>query len=547
MKRQTIEFANIGMPITRLVTRSHLSIALAYVGGYVLLDWISYVHPLSVSGITPWNPQTGLSFALILLFGIEFVPWLFVAPFAASMIVRGLPLPVSAELLVAFTIGLGYSGAAALLLSPRIRFDPTLTSSQNLLTPLAIALASIAIVSVAHAGLLHAFGILPSAAVVQATIRSFIGDTIGVMVVTPFVLFAFTRRHLPVASWELAALHLIVVASLVVVFGFVQADRFQLFYILFIPVVWTAVRFGLEGVTIALVVTQIGLIVAIQLSNQSTIDVTVFQTLMVVLAGTGLVLGVVVSEQNQINRRLRLQQEALSRVARVGTMGEFAAAVAHEINQPLAAIANFTRLAKRAASQQPPDAATAIAAADNAIEQVDRAASVVKRLRDFIRLGRSEPCRVSIAQLVQEALSSCRPELERLGIMLSANIDRALPDVTVDVLQIEQVISNLVRNASEALSLAGRHDGLVTIQADEDESGQVWIRVRDNGPGFDPSVGLQPITPFTTTKQDGLGLGLSLSRSIIEAHGGKLKIESGARGATVSFSIWRGQAVETAA
>jgi two-component system sensor kinase FixL len=533
MERGSIEFA--GTRMTRFLTRSYLSIALSYLAGYVLLDWISYVHPLSVSGITPWNPQTGLSFALILLFGIEFIPWLFVAPLAASVIVRGAPLPVEAESLVALVIGLGYGAATALLL--RGKFDPTLSSKRSLLTLLGAAFVSVAIVSVAHAAVLAAFDILPPAEFLQAAIYSFIGDMIGVMVVTPFVLFAFTRRQLPLGSWELALLHLVVLACVAVVFGFVGANRLQLFYILFIPVIWTAVRFGLEGVTIALVVTQIGLIVAIQLSNQSTIDVTVFQTLMVVLAGTGLALGVVVTEQQQANHRIRLQQEALSRVARVSTMGEFAAAVAHEINQPLTAVANFTRLTKRAIAQQPPDAPGALAAADNAIEQVDRAASVIKRLRDFIRLGRSEPSRISVAQLVQEALSGCRPELDRLGVALHANIDRALPDVTVDALQIEQVIGNLVRNAGEALSQSGRRDGVVTIDAENDQSGRIWIRVRDNGPGFDPSVEQQPITPFTTTKPDGLGLGLSLSRSIVEAHGGKLQIDSGIRGATVAFSV----------
>lgn len=535
MKRHVLA-ADIGMPLTRLATRSYLAIALAYVTGYVLLDWISYVHPLSVSGITPWNPQTGLSFALILLFGIEFIPWLFVAPLAASVIVRGLSLPLGAELMVTLIIGLGYGAATALLLVYE-RFDPTLSSKRSLLTLLGTAFASIAIVSIVHAAVLVAVGVLIPADFPQAAMRSFIGDMIGVMVVTPFVLIASTRRRLPVASWELAILHLAVIACLAIVFGFDEANRFQFFYVLFIPVIWTAARFGLEGVTTALIVTQIGLIAAIQLSNQSTIDVTVFQTLMVVLAGTGLAVGVVVSEQHQANQRLRLQQEALSRVSRTGTMGEFAAALAHEINQPLTAIANFTRLAKRAITQEPPDTPTAITAADNAIEQVERAASVVKQLRDFIRLGRSEPSRISVAQLVQEALSSCRPELDRLGIALDTHVDRSLPDVTVDALQIEQVISNLVRNAAEALSQAGRLDGLVTIHAEDDRAGRIWIRVRDNGPGFDPSIGQQPIMPFTTTKQDGLGLGLSLSRSIVEAHGGKLQIDSGIRGATVSFSV----------
>ena len=95
------------MPVARLLSRSHLAIALAYLSGYVLLDWVSYVHPFAAFGITPWNPSTGLSFALILLFGVEFLPWLFVAPLLADALVRGLALPLGPQLFAAAIIGSG--------------------------------------------------------------------------------------------------------------------------------------------------------------------------------------------------------------------------------------------------------------------------------------------------------------------------------------------------------------------------------------------------------------------------------------------------------
>ena len=268
---------------------------------------------------------------------------------------------------------------------------------------------------------------------------------------------------------------------------------------------------------------------------------------MVVLAVTGLAVGVLVDAQQRTQQQLRLQQEALHRAARLGTMGEFAAAVAHEINQPLTAIANYARLAKRAVEKQPPDATAAGEAASSAIEQVDRAAEVVRRFREFIRLGRSETTPLTVDQLVREAQSFCRPELERHGVELDTRLARNLPLVTVDTLQIEQVIVNLVRNAVEALSHAGRLDGRVTIEAESNAPGTVEIRVRDNGPGFDVDLAEQPITPFATTKHDGLGLGLSLARSIVEAHGGKLRIESSPRGATVSFTLQSAPSDESAA
>jgi two-component system, LuxR family, sensor kinase FixL len=524
--------AAVGMPIARLLSRRHVEIALAYLAGYVLLDWLSYVHPFGSFGITPWNPQTGLSFVLILLFGAEFVPWLLVAPVLADGLVRGFALPLGAELTAAAIIGGGYALAAGLLLLPRLRFDPTLGSRHSLVLLAAVAVGSTAVVAAAYVAMLVAFNILPAADFGRAALRFWVGDVIGITVLTPFVLVLMTRRRLMAPSWEAFGLVMLVLGVLWIVFGFAEAFRFQLFYLFFLPVVWTAARFGLEGVTAGLLLTQLGLITAMHFTGQGATDVTAYQALMVVLALTGLAVGVLVSEQQRTQQQLRLNQEALSRALRVGTTGEFAAALAHEINQPLTAISNYARLVKTAV-----DPAAASEASDRLIAQVERAAEVVRRLRNFIRLGRSETAPVTVPQLVQEAVEYCHAELDTQGIELQSRLVRDLPAVKVDALQIEQVIVNLVRNAAEALMDAGRYDGKVTIEAERDAAGLVVVRVRDNGPGFDPDLADRAVAPFATTKTDGLGLGLSLARSIVEAHGGRLSIESSASGAVVSFTV----------
>jgi signal transduction histidine kinase len=520
------------MPIARLLSRRHVEIALGYLAGYVLLDWLSYVHPFGSFGITPWNPQTGLSFALILLFGAEFMPWLLVAPVLADGLVRGFVLPLGAEMAAAVVIGGGYALATGLLLLPRLRFDPALGSRRSLVLLATVAVGSTAIVAAIYVAMLVAFGILPTADFGRAALRFWVGDVIGITVLTPFLLVLMTRRRLIPPSWEAFGLVALVLGALWIVFGFAEAFRLQLFYLFFLPVVWTAVRFGLEGVTAGLLFTQLGLITAMHFTGQGAADVTAYQALMVVLALTGLAVGVLVSEQQRTQQQLRLNQEALSRALRVGTTGEFAAALAHEINQPLTAISNYARLVKSAA-----DPAAASEASDRLIAQVERAAEVVRRLRNFIRLGRSETAPVTVPRLVQEAIAYCRTELDTQGIELQSRLARDLPAVKADALQIEQVIVNLVRNAAEALTDAGRHDGKVVIEAERDAAGFVVIRVRDNGPGFDPDLAERAIDPFATTKTDGLGLGLSLARSIVEAHGGRLSIESGASGAVVSFTL----------
>jgi two-component system, LuxR family, sensor kinase FixL len=521
-----------GMPIAHLLSRRHAEIALSYLACYVLLDWLSYVHPFASFGITPWNPPTGLSFALILLFGAEFMPWLFVAPVLADALVRGFALPLGAEIAASAIIGGGYSIATGLLLSARLRFDPTLATRRSLLLLAAVAVGSTAVVAASYVAMLVAFGVLPASDFGGAALRFLVGDVIGITVLTPFLLVLMTRRRVMPASWEALALFALVLGALWIVFGLAEDFRFPLFYLFFLPLIWTAVRFGLEGVTAGLLVTQLGLIAAIHFTGLGGTDVTAYQALMVVLSLTGLAVGVLVSEQQRTQTQLRLNQEALSRALRVGTTGEFAAALAHEINQPLTAVANYARLVKGAA-----DPAAASDASDRLIAQVERAAEVVRRLRNFIRLGRSETSPAPVARLVEEAIAYCHAELDRLGVELQSRVARDMPGVKADALQIEQVIVNLVRNAAEALADAGRYDGKVAIEAERDAAGFVIVRVRDNGPGFDPEVVERATAPFTTTKTDGLGLGLSLARSIVEAHGGRLSIESGASGATVSFTL----------
>jgi two-component system sensor kinase FixL len=520
------------MPITRLLSHRHIEVALAYLAGYVLLDWLSYVHPFASFGITPWNPQTGLSFALILLFGAELMPWLLVAPLLADAVVRGFALPLGAEIAAALILGGGYAAATGILLAPRLRFDPTLGNRHSLILLLAVAVGSSAVVAGSYVATLTAFGVLPTADFARAALRLWVGDAIGITVFTPFLLVLMTRRRLVPPSWEALALLLLMAGALWIVFGPAETYRFQLFYLFFLPVVWTAVRFGLEGVTVGLLLTQLGLIAAIHFTEQEDADVTAYQALMVVLSLTGLAVGVLVSEQQRTQHQLRLNQEALSRSLRVGSMGELAAALAHEINQPLTAIANYARVVRSTA-----DPAATSAASERLIAQVERAAEVVRRLRNFIGLGRSETLPVEVSRLMQEAAMFCQAELDRQGITLQLRPARDLPSVKADALQIEQVIVNLVRNAAEALSEAGRYDGKVVIEAEHDAAGYVVMRVRDNGPGFDPDLAERPFTPFTTTKQDGMGLGLSLARSIIESHGGRMSIESSSSGAVVSFTL----------
>lgn len=521
------------MAFPRLLSLPPTLIGLLFLAGYVALDWLSFLHPYGPYGITPWNPPTGLSIVLVLLFGQRYLPLLFVAPLLADVVVRGAPAGFLVSAASALVIGAGYSAACLALLRPSARFDISLSSMRDLVLLLVVALASTAAVAVGYLAA-HAAH-LTSADLLSAGLRYWIGDVIGIAVTAPFLLILTTRGQPFAFGWEAALQFVCIAACLVIVFGIEHSRQLQLFYLLFLPVVWIAVRSGLEGVSAGLVVTQVGLVAALQIVSPGAADVTAYQALMLVLTFTGLAAGVLVTERRRAELQLRLQQDAQARLTRLGSMGELASALAHEINQPLMAAGTYTRLASEAiASGGPREKASE--AATKAVAQVERAAEVVRRLRELIRLGRSELAPVRLANVVDETLELLLPDIERSGVRIERRLDQGLPPVLADALQVEQILLNLLRNSIEAIGGQDRGYGVIAIEGAARGDGMVQVSVVDDGPGFSGNPA-SPLQPLSSTKPDGLGVGLALSRSIVQAHGGTLEHGNGAAGAFVRFSL----------
>lgn len=512
-------------------------VGVAYLAGYILLDWVSFIGPFAPLGITPWNPSTGLSFVLILLFGRRFVPLLFLAPLLADIVVRQPLLYWQIELSTATLIGGSYAMVLAFLLNPRLGFDPALASLRDLVLLLLTAAVGAALVACGFVGILIGADLLRAADFTAAALRYWVGDVIGIAVVAPFALIVLTRTRIIEPSIEVVLQVIVIIAALVLVFEQSARQQFQLFYILFLPIAWIAVRSGLEGVCIGNLITQLGLIVAIQLLPRPAIDVTAFQGLMIVLAITGLVAGALVTERQRTEAQLRLHRDSLAHLARLGSMGEFAAALAHEINQPLMAAGTYTRQVSNALRSGTTDIAAAADQAEKAASQVERAAEVVRRLRALVRLDRSGRTPCDIEDIVRETLELCQPDLDRGRVTARPALARPLPLAMVDRLQIEQVLLNLIRNSIEAIGEAGHKRGTIAIEALRTDSSFIEIRVHDTGPGFPPEFAKNLFLPFSSSKADGLGIGLSLCKSIVESHGGRMWPSSNPGGASVHFTI----------
>ena len=510
---------------------------IAYLVGYVLLDWVSFIEPYAPFGITPWNPGTGLSFALVLLFGRRMIPFLFVGPLLSDIVQIQSPLPWAIELACTALIGGGYSAASIFLSRPSLKFDPALSSMRDLVLLMLVAVLSAAFVASSYVAVTTAAGLLPAKDFVAATLRYWVGDVIGIVVFAPFVLIALTRKRVLRMSIETLLQFAAIIGALTLVFGYAREQQFQLFYVLFLPIVWIAVRTGSEGVIVGILITQVGLIFGVILFPGEAHDVTAFQALMLVLATTGLIAGELVTERRRTESQLRLHQDSLSRLARLGSMGELAAAIAHELNQPLMAAGTYTRLVDDSIRSGSTDTAMVAETAKKAAAQVERAAEVVRRLRALVRLDRGSRVPCSVERIVKETLALCQPDLDRIHASARAVLASGLPSVMVDILQIEQALLNLLHNSIEAIGEAAGAHGSILIEASTAGDDFVEITVSDSGPGFPPDLLANPFLPFSSTKAEGLGFGLPLCKSIIEAHGGRLWLGGNVRGATVHFTL----------
>lgn len=539
--REWIEMMRSRAAIPLMVDARQAVAGLIYLVAYVALDHISFLESDARLGITPWSPSTGLSFALVLLFGRQLIPLLFVAPFLADVINRQVILPWPAEFLSIAVIGGGYSGALWYLTRPRTGFDPQLSSMRDLARLILTTAVAAALVAAGYVTLTVASGLLPGGDFLAAAVRYWIGDIVGVLAFAPFVLFALSGRRILPLSLESVLQCAAVVIAVTMVFGLAEEREFQLFYVLFLPIVWMAVRNGIEGVSAGILITQIGVILGVAIVPDERPELVALQSLMLVLTVTGLIAGELVTERRRMESQLQMQRESLAGLTRLGSLGELAAAVAHEVNQPLMAAGTYARLVADTVSSGSANANEIVEIAKKAVAQVDRAAEVIRRLRALVRLDRSNRAPVPFDRIVKETLDLCRPDLERAGVALRFALPHNLPPVMVDILQIEQVLLNLMRNSIEAIRDGRSPRGTILISAkradDETDGAFIEIAVVDSGPGFSRDYIENGILPLSSSKADGLGIGLPLCKTIVEAHGGRLWLDSGSRGAAVRFTL----------
>jgi two-component system, LuxR family, sensor kinase FixL len=252
------------------------------------------------------------------------------------------------------------------------------------------------------------------------------------------------------------------------------------------------------------------------------------------VAGQRLFTGFVrdLTEEQEAKRRIQDLRAELTHASRLSVMGQMASTLAHELNQPLTAVVNYLEAARHLLGEKPEATVQVDGLMGRAVSQAERAGDVIRKLRQFVGKGETDKRVESLNKLVEEALALALVGARQSGIRVSLDLDRTLPPVLADSVQIQQVVLNLVRNAAEAMEAVERRELTIATRAGM-TGGMAEVAVADSGPGVAPELEDRLFQPFATTKKNGMGLGLSICREIVEAHHGHLSAEPNPGGGTI--------------
>ncbi|MGH7153552.1 MAG: ATP-binding protein, partial [Acetobacteraceae bacterium] len=373
---------------------------------------------------------------------------------------------------------------------------------------------------------LIAMHVLPASSFAAAARHFWIGDFTGVIGLFPALMsFGSARRR-----WrelrrssrllESATFALSLVLALWLVFGLARVTEMHFFYLLLLPVIWIGVRHGFALCAVAVLVEQISMIVVITWLDYPASEFTSFQMLSVTTAGTGLLVGAVVTGRERAEVRLRRQQAELDRITRLTTAGALGTAIVHQISQPLATIAAYIHACSRMLLAGNEDRAVVTDTMRKAEAEVLRAGAVIDRLRDVLSSGTIRAASLDLTATVLDVAAALGDEALQNGVDVAVE-GRIAADVIADQIQIEQVIVNLVRNAIDAAASITGSARQVRIRLHELATA-AEIAVEDSGPGVSPVIAERLFEVFETTKPQGMGLGLCLSRELVQRHGGRL-------------------------
>ena len=502
----------------------------AYLAVYAVLDRISLVHGFQGLGISLWTPAVGFTMAVLLTRGFAFAPLFLVAVVFTDVYVHALPRSVSSIMVTGAIVTLGYSGLVWVL-QRALGFDLRQARLRDIVILMVAVPTGIMVISFSYCAALYLMGLLPADQFWNAVGHFWVGDTVGTVIVLPAMMAGFAsvkegRVRFDGSVIDTAAFLLGLAGAFAMIFGPERTNELQFFYLLFLPVMWIAIRVGFVGAALGLLVSQVVLVVIAKFENIHVEDFMAFQMLMLALSATGLLLGAMVTERREAEDRLREQQAELSRMSRYATAGAMGLSVAHQISQPLSTVATYLHAAARLFRSDRSDPIAIVAALEKAEAEAERAREVLERIRDFLSRGRLELTPVDLVRLVSRIAPTARAEAATRGVQIKIEgVSRVT--VKADPIQIEQVLLNLITNAVKYTPRQGR----VTFSSGPAPDDKMRVVISDTGPGIPPDKLSRIFTPFDRLGAEqsdvqGTGLGLALSKRLMHAMGGSIGVTS---------------------
>lgn len=495
-----------------------------FIAVYFAFNLLTEWHDFSRLGITLWSPDDGLALAL-LIESVAFAPFVFLGAVLVDLSIAGggdrsIGVTASAEL----SLTIAYV-SMALILRNALKFNMRQFRLPDVVALLLFIPAGTALSSFIYCAVLYLGGGLSTNKLFVAMVHCWIGAALGIITIVPAVTAVFAYLSTPRWRWSGHTLFTVFIFVLGMCLGFAAlvgvGERLHyLFNLLFLPISWVAMREGYAGVALALVTIQLALAAITAFIGYDTTDFAILQLLMLVLSITGLLLGAVTTERQDAALRLREQQRELTRMASDARAGAMGMALAHEVSQPLSTVAAYVHAARRllqssVASEPVMDALVTAEA------EAQRAREVLERVRDFVSNGNLNLNALDVSGLAERIGALCREEAASRGVQVEVESIGLIPLARADGVQIQQVLVNLAANAIDAASERQDGRGHVIIRVAACATA-ITIQVEDNGRGVAPELADNMFDAYQTTKPRGMGLGLHLSRRIVQGHAGRL-------------------------
>lgn len=500
-----------------------IAVPLMFVG-LIGLDRLTFLAPIHIAPITPWNPLLGVCVAVAMIHRARGVLLAFAAAVASGLIAPDGPRPAT----LAVIEGLVTAGQTAAIATLARRLSSR--SSHYLLKNRIVSVLLVAPLAAAAAGLVFvptitALGIGAIENAGLLLIRFWVGSVIGIVIFAPlFAVHTLPGPKQPLTFplfLEAMAQGAFVLAAVWAAFGEFPQTASRYLFVVFLPMIWIVLRFGVRGAIAMNALVQASMIGSLLVAGHLEVNVTLFQALVLVLAASGIIFGLAVDQSKAATLQLRVREEELSASLRMAATGELAGTLAHELGHPLGAISNYASALNHVLRKIAPDNSEAAAIGAKLTQEVVRATDTLHRLRDFFRTGSLMVESADIGAIVKEAVMLLKDRLGHNAISPYILVQGGSNIVLGDRIQLRAVVYNLLVNAIDALKPIPPDSRSLSVSVRRSPD-SVTLEIEDSGPGVAGDVRDDIFEPLVTTKKDGLGLGLSMSRSVIHAHGGTI-------------------------